>query len=172
MTGNGAAHENTAEADLRARAESDGVEFFFAMFVDMHGKPCAKMIPTVALDVLAGGGAGFAGFAAGPMGQSPADPDILAMPDLSSYMPAPWRPGLGIIQCDPHVLGEPWPFAPRVILRRQLERLANAGYALKVGAEAEYFLVRRSDDGSIAVADPQDRAAALRENGSDAGGFE
>ena len=37
------------EADLRARAESDGVEFFFAMFVDMHGKPCAKMIPTQAL---------------------------------------------------------------------------------------------------------------------------
>ena len=48
------------------------------------------------------------------------------MPDLSSYMPAPWRPGLGIIQCDPYVLGEPWPFAPRVILRRQLERLAAA----------------------------------------------
>ena len=82
------------------------------------------------------------------------------MPDLSSYMPAPWRPGLGIIQCDPHVLGEPWPFAPRVILRRQLQRLADLGYALKVGAEAEYFLVRRTDDGGITVADPQDQAAA------------
>ena len=33
---------------LRARAKSDGVEFFFAMFVDMHGKPCAKMIPAEA----------------------------------------------------------------------------------------------------------------------------
>ena len=43
------------EAELRARAESDGVEFFFAMFVDMHGKPCAKMIPVTALDVLLGG---------------------------------------------------------------------------------------------------------------------
>ena len=47
------------EAELRSRAESDGVEFFFAMFVDMHGKPCAKMIPATALDVLLGG-AGFA----------------------------------------------------------------------------------------------------------------
>ena len=82
------------------------------------------------------------------------------MPDLSSYMPAPWRPGLGIIQCDPHVLGEPWPFAPRVILRRQLERLAASGYALKVGAEAEYFLVRRSAAGGIEVADPLDQAKA------------
>ena len=50
-----------AEAQLRAQAESDGVEFFFAMFVDMHGKPCAKMIPVEATDVLTDGGAGFAG---------------------------------------------------------------------------------------------------------------
>ena len=130
------------------------------MFVDMHGKPCAKMVPVSAIDGLMADGAGFAGFAAGPMGQTPSSPDILAMPDLSSYMPAPWRPGLGIIQCDPYVLGEPWPFAPRVILRRQLERLAAAGYALKVGAEAEYFLVRRTPDGGIEVADPHDQAAA------------
>jgi glutamine synthetase len=146
--------------DLRAATERDGVEFLFAMFVDMHGKPCAKMVPVSALDGLMAEGAGFAGFAAGPMGQTPSSPDILAMPDLSSYMPAPWRPGLGIIQCDPHVLGEPWPFAPRVILRRQIERLAAAGYVLKVGAEAEYFLVRRTPEGGIEVADPQDQAKA------------
>ena len=69
------------ESDLRARAESDGVEFFFAMFVDMHGKPCAKMVPVEALDVLTGGGAGFAGFAAGPMGQRP-DRVGLSPPDV------------------------------------------------------------------------------------------
>ena len=147
-------------ADLIAATERDGVEFLFAMFVDMHGKPCAKMVPVSAIDGLMADGAGFAGFAAGPMGQTPSSPDLLAMPDLCSYMPAPWRPGLGIIQCDPHVLGEPWPFAPRVILRRQLQRLADAGYTLKVGAEAEYFLVRRTDDGGIEVADAQDQAAA------------
>src|SRR6202011_2418371 len=131
------------EAELRARAESDGVEFFFAMFVDMHGKPCAKMIPTQALDVLAGGGAGFAGFAAGPMGQTPADPDLIAMPDPASYAVLPWQPGVAAVQCDPTVDGEPWPYAPRVILRRQLQRLAERDLVLKVGAEAEYFLVRR-----------------------------
>ena len=146
--------------DLIAATERDGVEFLFAMFVDMHGKPCAKMVPVSAIDGLMTDGAGFAGFAAGPMGQRPSSPDILAMPDLSSYMPAPWRPGLGIIQCDPHVLGEPWSFAPRVILRQQVQRLAEAGYMLKVGAEAEYFLVRRTPEGGIAVADPQDQAKA------------
>src|SRR6202453_4609506 len=133
----------TTKEELVAATERDGVEFLFAMFVDMHGKPCAKLVPVSALDGLLEDGAGFAGFAAGPMGQTPASPDICAMPDLGSYVPAPWRPGLGIINCHPYVLGEPWPFAPRVILRRQVEKLAARGYALKVGAEAEYFLVRR-----------------------------
>ena len=153
---------DTAAADvpaLKAAIERDGVEFLFAMFADMHGKPCAKLVPVSAIDGLMADGAGFAGFAAGPMGQVPSSPDLLAMPDVSSYTPAPWRPGLGIVQCDPFVEGEPWPYAPRVILRRQLERLAAAGYTLKVGAEAEYFLVRRTADGGITVADADDRAA-------------
>ena len=150
----------TNAAELEEATRRDGVEFLFAMFVDMHGKPCAKMVPVSAIEGLLADGAGFAGFAAGPMGQTPASPDILAMPDISSYMPAPWQPGLGIIQCDPYVLGEPWPYAPRVILRRQVERLAQAGYFMGVGAEAEYFLVRRSPDGGISVADPMDQAKA------------
>ncbi len=111
-----------AEAELRARAEADGVEFFFAMFVDMHGKPCAKMIPVEALDVLTGGGAGTAGFAAGPMGQSPADPDMIAVPDPASYTLAPWQPELAVLQCDIHVDGQPWPYTPRLILKRMLDK--------------------------------------------------
>jgi glutamine synthetase len=146
-------------AELLDAIERDGIEFLFAMFVDLHGKPCAKLVPASAVDQLLEDGAGFAGFAAGPMGQVPSSPDILAMPDLSSYTPAPWQPGLAILQCDPHCEGEPWPFAPRVILRRQIEHLSDNQMALKVGAEAEYFLVRRAADGTIEVADPLDRSA-------------
>ena len=146
--------------DLRSRAESDGVEFFFAMFVDMHGKPCAKMIPIEAIDVLTGGGAGFAGFAAGPMGQSPADPDMIAMPDPASYTLVPWQPGLAVLQCDIHVEGEPWPYAPRLILKGMLEKARERGLVYNVGCEAEYFLVRRVEAGGIEVADPLDRSEA------------
>ncbi|HEV3263943.1 MAG TPA: type III glutamate--ammonia ligase [Acidimicrobiales bacterium] len=140
--------------------ERDGIEFIFAMFVDLHGKPCAKLVPSSAVDQLMTDGAGFAGYAAGAMGQRPSSPDLIAVPDISSYMAAPWQPGLAIIQCDPTVEGELWPYAPRVILRRQLELLDNAGLALKVGAEVEYFLVRREADGSISVADALDVADA------------
>ena len=105
------------EGELRARAEADGVEFLFAMFVDMHGKPCAKMVPIEALDVLMGGGAGFAGFAAGPMGQSPADADMIAVPDPASYMLAPWQPGLAVLQCDISVEGEPPSHKDKLLMR-------------------------------------------------------
>src|SRR5580692_3868791 len=153
-------HMSDAEAQLRARAESDGVDFFFAMFVDMHGKPCAKMIPVEAVDVLTGGGAGFAGFAAGPMGQSPADPDMIAIPDPASYALAPWQPGLAVVQCDIHVDGEPWPYTPRVILKNMLEQTKARGLVYNVGCEAEYFLVRRTPEGGITVADPLDGSGA------------
>src|ERR1700722_15737677 len=149
----------TNRDELVAAIDRDGIEFLFAMFVDLHGKPCAKLVPASAVDQLLEDGAGFAGVAAGAKWQVPSSPDILAIPDLSSYTPAPWQSGLAILQCDPHCEGEPWPFAPRIILRRQIERLRDHGLALKVGAEAEYFLVRRSTDGGIEVADPLDRSA-------------
>jgi glutamine synthetase len=142
--------------DLEDALARDEIEFLFAMFVDLHGKPCAKLVPVTALEQLLNDGAGFAGFAAGPLGQTPASPDLIAIPDVSSYMPAPWRPGLGIIQCDPTCEGEPWPYAPRVILRRMLGELAEAGFAMRCGAEAEYFLLRRNTSGGLEIADPQD----------------
>ena len=145
--------------ELVAAVARDGVEFVLCMFVDMHGKPCAKLVPAAALAEIATNGAGFAGFAAGPLGQSPADPDILAIPDPSSYTVLPWKPELAAVQCDPTVEGQLWPFAPRVILRRQLDLLAERNMTLMCGAEAEYFLVRRNPDGSISVADGKDTAA-------------
>jgi glutamine synthetase len=142
--------------DLVDAVRSDGVGFILAMFVDMHGKPCAKLVPASAIEGFVAGGAGFAGFAAGPMGQSPADPDILAIPDPASYAVLPWKPEVAVVQCDPTVEGELWPYAPRVILKRQLAQLAERDLVLKVGAEAEYFLVRRTKTGSIELADSFD----------------
>ena len=148
------------QQDLRDRAKADGIEFFLAMFVDLHGKPCAKAVPAAHLDLLLDGGAGFAGFAAGDIGQSPADPDISAVPDPASYTPLPWKPGVAALHCDPYVEGEPWPYAPRVILKRLLARLADErGWEFKTGAEVEHTLVRRTPDGGIEVADPLDTAA-------------
>ena len=150
----------TSRTELKKQAEDDGIEFFFAMFVDMHGKPCAKLIPAASFDLMMDGGAGFAGFAAGAMGQTPADPDLIAVPDPASYMRVPWQPELAVLQCDIQVEGQPWEFTPRLILKNQLAKLEERDMTYKVGVEAEYFLVARQPDGSVSVADPLDTATS------------
>jgi glutamine synthetase len=142
--------------DIKSHISEHGIEFLFAQFVDMHGKPNAKLVPTTHVDGLFEDGAGFAGFAAGAIGQRPSDPDLAAMPDARSFTPLPWRPNVARLACDVQVEGEPWPYCPRTILRNQLDRAAALGYEFKVGAELEYFLLRRAEDGSLVIADSRD----------------
>jgi glutamine synthetase len=142
--------------DVRQIIKDGGIEFLFAQFVDMHGKPSAKLVPAHHVDDLLTEGAGFAGFAAGDIGQGPHDPDMIAMPDPRSLTILPWQPNVARFACDVTVESEPWPYCPRTILRTSLERAKALGYELKIGAELEYFLVRRTEDGRIEVADKLD----------------
>jgi glutamine synthetase len=142
--------------EVRKLARDGEIEFLFAQFVDMHGKPNAKLVPAHHLDDLLSDGAGFAGFAAGDIGQGPHDPDLIAVPDVRSYTPLPWRSGVARFACDVTVEGEEWPYCPRTILRHQLARAEALGYEFRIGAELEYFLVRQREDGSIEVADALD----------------
>ena len=142
--------------EVRDYVKKNGINFLFAQFVDMHGKPNAKLVPAAHIDDLFTDGAGFAGFAAGEIGQSPSDPDMIAMPDARSFSPLPWRPGVARFACDVQVEGEEWLYCPRTILRKQLERAAALGFEFRIGAELEYFLVRRKEDGTIELADPLD----------------
>jgi glutamine synthetase len=144
------------EDDVRRIIKDKKIEFLFAQFVDMHGKPSAKLVPAHHIDDLLTDGAGFAGFAAGDIGQGPHDHDLMAIPDPRSLTILPWQQNVARFACDVTVDGEPWPFCPRTILRNQLERATTLGYELKMGAELEYFLVRRKEDGSIEVADQLD----------------
>ncbi|HEX2044861.1 MAG TPA: hypothetical protein VHF23_04435, partial [Gaiellaceae bacterium] len=141
---------------IREESKRRGVEFYFAQFVDMYARPSAKLVPAQNLDDLVSEGAGFAGFAAGELGQVPSDPDIAAIPDLRSYTPVPWEPTVARFACDIYVDGEEWPYDPRTILRRQLERARAKGYEFMMGLELEYFLLRADGNGGIELADPLD----------------
>jgi glutamine synthetase len=142
--------------EIREKAKSGEIEFFFAQFVDMYARPSAKLVPAAHLEDLLTEGAGFAGFAAGEIGQAPSDPDIAAIPDPASFTPLPWNKSIGRFACDIHVDGEEWPYDPRTILRRQLARSREKGFDFRMGLELEYFLVKKTDDGAIALADPMD----------------
>ncbi|WHU46902.1 type III glutamate--ammonia ligase [Gordonia sp. L191] len=143
--------------DLAELCAKSGTKFILAMFVDLRGKPCAKLVPVEAVDELATNGVGFAGYAVGAIGQEPRDPDLMAIPDTSSFLPIPFiKEGLAIVHCDPHVEGKPWPFAPRNILRALIAQAEDAGFEPWVGAEVEYFLLKRAADGTLVTADDAD----------------
>ena len=54
--------------EIRRFQDENGIEFYFAQFVDMYARPSAKLVPAANLADLAAEGAGFAGFAAGEIG--------------------------------------------------------------------------------------------------------
>ncbi|HEX7662061.1 MAG TPA: type III glutamate--ammonia ligase [Pseudonocardiaceae bacterium] len=159
-TDSSAAESPAPSGELGARARADGVRFLLATFVDLTGKPCAKLVPIEAVDELEFEGVGFAGYAVGAIGQQPSDPDLVAVPDPASYTLIPMvREGLALVHCDPDVEGKPWPFAPRVILKTLLAQAAARQLELFAGAEIEYFLVNRAADGSLRPADGRDVAS-------------
>ena len=117
----------TTVQDVATIVQDNGIEFFLCSFVEMSGAPKAKVVPAVHLRDMAAGSAGFAGFAAGNMGQGPHDTDMLAMPDFGSLAILPWRPNVAWVASDITVDDQPWPYCPRTILQRQLAAAREKG---------------------------------------------
>ena len=138
--------------DLAKAAKERGIKYFLISYVDLFGTLRAKLAPAAAIGDMAKEGAGFAGFASW-LDMTPADPDVLAIPDPSSLIQLPWKKEVGWLAADPYMNGKLVEQAPRVILKRMKDKAAKAGYQLKTGVECEYFLV--SPDGS-AISDPAD----------------
>ena len=147
---------------LRERLTADGVHSLLAQFTDVHGVARGKLVPLNQLELLMTEGVGFAGpsiwgtglprtgpraeyYGRGQMGSDGALPCAL-----------PWLPGIARVVCDGYVAGEPFDACPRQVLKRQLARLAERGWALRTGIEPEFFLLRRTADG-YEPADPHDR---------------
>jgi glutamine synthetase len=138
--------------DLAVEARERGIKYFLISYVDLFGTLRAKLAPAAAIGDMAKDGAGFAGFASW-LDMTPADPDVLAIPDPASLIQLPWKPEVGWLAADPHMNGKLVEQAPRNILKRMSAKAAEQGYQLKTGVECEFFLV--SPDGS-AISDASD----------------
>ncbi len=136
-----------------------GISYVLAQFVDIHGVAKAKSVPVAHLPTVMNEGAGFAGFAISGVGIEPHGPDFMAVGDLSTLTTVPWQPGLARIVCEGTVDGEPWSYDSRVVLRRQVARLAERGYTLFTGLEPEFSLLRRDAAGVISPCDASDTLA-------------
>ncbi len=135
-------------------ARSRNIRYFLISFMDLFGVQRSKLVPAQSIDQMATDGAGFAGFAAW-LDMTPADPDILAIPDPKSLIQLPWQPEVGWLAADVHsITGEPLAQSPRVVLKQAATRALDLGYRVKTGVECEYFLLNAEGN---AIADTRDR---------------
>ncbi|ABG05422.1 L-glutamine synthetase [Rubrobacter xylanophilus DSM 9941] len=137
--------------------EKNNVRYVLAQFVNIHGVSKTKAVPVKHFENVVTEGAGFAAFAVGNLGLGPETPDYMAVGDLSTLTLVPWMPGYARIVCEGHMRGEPWHYDPRVILKKQTQRLKERGWTFYTGLEPEFFLLARDEEnGLLRTADPTD----------------
>ncbi len=139
--------------------ESQGVHSVLATFTDLHGAPKGKLLPLSGLADAVAIGAGFAGPSIWGTGLPRFGPrsEYMGRVVPESLRPLPFMPGVAHAVCDGFAGGQPLDTDSRQLLKRQLDRLRERGWALWVGIEPEFFLLRRNADGRWVVADAQDR---------------
>lgn len=71
-------------------------------------------------------------------------PDVVVVPDPTTFQVLPWADRTGWLLCDTYFSsGKPMPLDGRRILRDQLTRLGEAGFRYLAGLEVEFYIVRR-----------------------------
>ena len=136
-------------------AKQKNIRYFLISFVDLFGTVRAKIVPASAIDDVAEAGAGFAGFATW-FDMTPADPDVLVIPEMDSLIQLPWKPEVAWVTGDLFMGGAPVEQNPRQILKKLVKIAAEGGYELKTGVECEYFLI--APDGTT-ISDSADQQA-------------
>jgi len=133
-------------------AKEKKIKYFLISFVDLFGVLRSKLVPAHAIKEMQSAGAGFAGFAAW-LDMSPADSDMFGIPDPDSLIQLPWNKEVGWLASDLWMNGKPVEASPRVMLKKQIQKLKKQNLIMKSGVECEYFLI--SQDGN-SIADSRD----------------
>jgi len=138
--------------DLSKVAKEKKIKYFLISFVDLFGVLRSKLVPTQAIKNMQKNGAGFAGFATW-LDMTPADTDMFAIPDPDSLIQLPWNKEVAWLASDLWMNEKPVQASPRIMLKKQIERLNKKNLEMKSGVECEYFLI--NNDGSD-IADTRD----------------
>ncbi len=146
----------TQAQSLAERAKALGIKFFLVSYTDLLGGTRAKLVPASQIAGVEKDGAFFCSFASN-LGLGPEAAEIAVVPDPNSLIQLPWEPTVGWLASDVYFEGEPFPAAPRMMLNRVLDQATALGYTYKTGVEAEFFLLRQTEQG-YEIADPKDTA--------------
>ncbi|WP_036480123.1 type III glutamate--ammonia ligase [Myxosarcina sp. GI1] len=146
----------TASKTLVQLAEELELKFFLVSYTDLLGGTRAKLVPAAKIASVEESGAFFAPFASN-LGLGPDAGEVAAIPDPSSLIVLPWQPNVAWVASDVYLDGEPFPASPRIIFKQVLDKCHKLGYELKTGVEAEFFLLKDTDNG-LQIADSKDTA--------------
>ncbi len=96
--------------------------------------------------------------------------EINLVPDWGTLVVPPYLDRQAYVIGDMTLDSKPWTLCPRGLLRRAIEKLAEAGYEVMAGAEIEFFLfeegVQGEDEGGLP--EPTDRNVYAQNSASDA----
>jgi glutamine synthetase len=158
--------EQAAAAEALAdQIRAEGLRTVRLIVVDQHGVPRGKALaPDVAIAAMKNG-LDFSGaiysldsgnqvfvpaFAAGGgfgIDEFTGFPDIVLVPDPSTFQILPWADATGWMLCDTYFSnGQPMPLDGRGLMRRMLNQLGDAGFDYLAGIEVEYYIVKVDSD--------------------------
>jgi len=142
--------------ELRAEVDSGGIDTVVAAFTDMQGRLQGKRLHArffldsvlehgtegcnylLAVDVDMNTVEGYE-MASWSRGYG----DFMFVPDLSTLCRVPWQPATALLHCDlAWEDGRPVVAAPRQVLKRQTDRLAERGLVALAGTELEFIVFR------------------------------
>jgi glutamine synthetase len=147
------------------------IKFIRLWFTDILGFLKSFSITVEELELAMNEGMGFDGSSIEGYARID-ESDMVAFPDPDTFQVIPWGPkvqGVARMFCD--ILkpgGEPFEGDPRYILKKNLQRAADMGYAYYVGPELEYFYFANSrstevlDEGGYFDMTPLDSTSDLR----------
>lgn len=122
--------------------EERGIRFIRLWFTDVLGRLKSFAISPEDLEVAFEEGVGFDGSSVEGFA-TPAEADMLAFPDPTTFQVLPWRPsrdGVARIFCDIRTPdGEPFSGDSRNCLRRMFQKAEKAGYFMTVGTDLEFY---------------------------------
>ncbi len=145
----------SGQSPLETMLREKQIEFLLASYVDMHGVPKGKVVPVDHLDQMLKGSELFTGAALEGVPQSVHDNEVSAMPDADSVAVLPWKPNVAWFASDLWLDGKPFTACSRGILNRQMKSAADLGYVFNLGIEAEFYVLRETEQGRIEPVSPR-----------------
>ncbi|HEX3786417.1 MAG TPA: glutamine synthetase family protein [Pseudonocardiaceae bacterium] len=171
------AEQQAAAAEVINQIERQDIRTVRVIVVDQHGSPRAKFLSPHAAIAALTNGVDFSGaiysmdtgnfvfppaFAAGGgfgIEEFTGFPDVVIVPDPTTFRVLPWAPDTAWLLCDAYFAsGRPVPLDARRILRNQLDRLAGHGLTYVTGLEVEFYVTRRQSP-AIGLAETTQPAA-------------